>query len=66
MTTARGEDRISSDLDLLVTTPPEFDLFDKALLVKALDKELGAPVDIVPDDAHSPVVARARGEARAL
>jgi predicted nucleotidyltransferase len=42
---ARGEDRVGSDLDLLVTTPPEFDLFDKALLVHALEEALGAPVD---------------------
>ncbi|WP_369370863.1 helix-turn-helix domain-containing protein [Promicromonospora sp. Populi] len=60
---ARGEDTESSDVDLLVTTPPDFDIFDKALLVEALEEALGAPVDVVPDDARGPAVARAVAEA---
>lgn len=60
---SRGEDTAESDLDLLVTVPPDFDIFDKVLLVESLEKAFGAPVDVVPDDARGPIVARAREEA---
>lgn len=60
---ARGDDTEWSDVDLLVTAPPEFDIFDKVLLVEALEEVLGAHVDVVPDDARSPVVERAVNEA---
>lgn len=59
---ARGEDTEDSDLDLLVTVPADFDIFDKALLVDALEHALGAPVDVVPDHARGPAAARARAE----
>ncbi|WP_423462506.1 helix-turn-helix domain-containing protein [Promicromonospora sp. MS192] len=60
---ARGEDTERSDVDLLVTVPADFDIFDKALLSEALEDVVGVPVDVVPDDARGPVVARARAEA---
>jgi predicted nucleotidyltransferase len=60
---ARGEDTAESDVDLLVTTPPDFDIFDKAMLAEALEETLGVHVDVVPDDARGPAVARAVAEA---
>jgi uncharacterized protein len=60
---ARGDDTEASDLDLLVETPKDFDIFDKALLTEALEDVLGAPVDVVPDDARGPAAARAAVEA---
>lgn len=60
---ARGEDTEASDIDLLVTTPPDFDIFDKVLLTEELEEVLGVPVDVVPDDARGSVVVRALGEA---
>lgn len=60
---ARGEDTEESDVDLLVTTPPDFDIFDKVMLVEALEEALGVHVDVVPDDAQGPTVARAVAEA---
>jgi predicted nucleotidyltransferase len=60
---ARGEDTEESDVDLLVTTPPDFDIFDKAMLAEALEEALGVHVDVVPDDAHGPAAARAAAEA---
>lgn len=60
---ARGEDTADSDVDLLVTTSPDFDIFDKALLTEALEEALGVQVDVVPDDARGPAVARAVAEA---
>jgi predicted nucleotidyltransferase/DNA-binding XRE family transcriptional regulator len=60
---ARGEDTPESDLDLLVTVPEAFDIFDKAMLVEDLQNALGARVDVVPDHARGPVAERARKEA---
>lgn len=60
---ARGEDTEESDVDLLVTTPPDFDIFDKVMLSEALEDALGVHVDVVPDDARGPAVARAVAEA---
>jgi predicted nucleotidyltransferase len=60
---ARGEDTEASDIDLLVTTPPDFDIFDKAMLTEALEEALGVQVDVVPDDARGPAAARAAAEA---
>jgi predicted nucleotidyltransferase len=60
---ARGEDTEESDVDLLITTPPGFDIFDKAMLAEALEDALGVHVDVVPDDARGPAVARAVAEA---
>lgn len=60
---ARGEDTEESAIDLLVTTPPDFDIFDKALLTESLEEALGVQVDVVPDDARGPAVARAVAEA---
>lgn len=60
---SRGEDTEQSDLDLLVTVPDEFDIFDKVLLIEELQEVLGASVDVVPDHARGPVAERARNEA---
>lgn len=60
---ARGEDTEASDIDLLVTTPPGFDIFDKALLTEALEEVLGVHVDVVPDDAPGPAAAHAVAKA---
>jgi predicted nucleotidyltransferase len=60
---ARGEDTEASDIDLLVTAPPGFDIFDKAELTEALEEVLGVPVDVVPDCARGPAAARAATEA---
>lgn len=60
---ARGEDTEQSDVDLLVTTPADFDIFDKVMLTEALEEVLGVHVDVVPDDAHGPAAARASAEA---
>lgn len=60
---ARGEDSESSDLDLLLTLPEGFDIFDKAYLEEELERLLGVRVDVIPDDARSPAVERAAAEA---
>lgn len=60
---ARGEDTVDSDIDLLVTTPPDFDIFDKILLTESLEAALGVHVDVVPDDARGPAAASAVAEA---
>ncbi|MFD6138698.1 helix-turn-helix domain-containing protein [Promicromonospora sp. NPDC060271] len=60
---ARGEDTEESDVDLLVTTPADFDIFDKVMLTEALEEVLGVHVDVVPDDARGATVARATAEA---
>jgi predicted nucleotidyltransferase/DNA-binding XRE family transcriptional regulator len=56
---ARGEDRVDSDLDLLVDLPPDIGLFDLARIREALTEIVGAPVDIVPATDLKPDV-RAR------
>ncbi len=60
---SRGEDTVDSDLDLLVSAPADFDIFDKVLLVEALEEALGTHVDVVPDTARGPVAEKARAEA---
>jgi hypothetical protein len=60
---ARGEDTEASDIDLLVTAPPRFDIFDEAQLTEALEEALGVQVDVVPDDERGPAAARAAIEA---
>ncbi|HVA61511.1 MAG TPA: helix-turn-helix domain-containing protein [Mycobacteriales bacterium] len=45
---ARGEERINSDLDLLVEFPTEFSLFQMGRLASELEAVLGARVDLVP------------------
>jgi uncharacterized protein len=45
---ARGEDRADSDVDLLVTLPPDVGLFELGRLAAELQELLGARVDLVP------------------
>lgn len=60
---ARQEDSESSDLDLLLTIPPGFDVFDMAYLEQEIEVLVGFPVDVVPDDAPGPVLEQALAEA---
>lgn len=52
--TARGEDRPDSDIDLLVHLDQGVGLIGLARLQRELEKILGAPVDLVPDDGLKP------------
>jgi predicted nucleotidyltransferase/DNA-binding XRE family transcriptional regulator len=64
---ARGEDRVDSDLDLLVDLPSDIGLFDLARIREALTEIVGAPVDIVPaTDLKPDVRARIQRELVAL
>lgn len=57
--TARGEDRPDSDIDLLVHLDRRVGLIGLARLQHALEEILGAPVDLVPDDGLKPDVRAA-------
>ena len=57
--TARGEDRPDSDIDLLVHLEQGVGLIGLARLQRELEKLLGAPVDLVPDDGLKPEVRAA-------
>ena len=57
--TARGEDRPDSDIDLLVHLGSGVGLFGLARLRRDLERLLGAPVDVVPDDGLKPEVRAA-------
>jgi predicted nucleotidyltransferase/DNA-binding XRE family transcriptional regulator len=57
--TARGEDRPDSDIDLLVHLEKGVGLIGLARLQRELEKILGAPVDLVPDDGLKPEVRAA-------
>lgn len=48
--TARGDDREDSDLDLLVDFAPGTDLIDMANIKAELEAVLGASVDLIPRD----------------
>jgi len=54
--TARGEDRPDSDIDLLVHLEPEVGLLGLARLQRDLERVLDAPVDVIPDDGLKPEV----------
>ena len=45
---ARGEDRIDSDVDLLVSLPSGMGLFGRARLQERLEQILDAPVELIP------------------
>lgn len=45
--TARGDDRVDSDVDLLVQPPADADLFDMIRLEEAFETILGRDVDLV-------------------
>jgi predicted nucleotidyltransferase/DNA-binding XRE family transcriptional regulator len=57
--TARGEDRPDSDIDLLVHLDRPVGLIGLARLQHELEEMLGAPVDLVPDDGLKPDVRAA-------
>jgi predicted nucleotidyltransferase len=46
---ARGEDHLSSDVDLLVSLEPDRTLFDVGALAYDLAELLGCPVDVVTE-----------------
>jgi predicted nucleotidyltransferase/DNA-binding XRE family transcriptional regulator len=46
----RGTDTASSDIDLLVGTGPDVDLFDLGAFVAAVEEMTGFPVDVLTDD----------------
>ncbi len=60
---ARGEDEPGSDLDLLVTFPPEADIITLLTLQEELSNALTVPVDLVSAGSSGPVLDRARADA---
>ena len=57
--TARGEDRPDSDIDLLVHLDHGVGLIGLARRRRELEQLLDAPVDLVPDDGLKPEVRAA-------
>jgi uncharacterized protein len=57
--TARGDDRPDSDIDLLVHLEPDVGLLGLARLQRDLEEVLEGPVDLVPDDGLKPEVRAA-------
>jgi uncharacterized protein len=57
--TARGEDRPDSDIDLLVHLDRRLGLIGLARLQHELEDILGVPVDLIPDDGLKPDVRAA-------
>jgi predicted nucleotidyltransferase len=57
--TARGDDRPDSDIDLLVHLGPDVGLFGLGRLEGALESLLSARVDVIPDDGLKPAVGAA-------
>lgn len=51
---ARGEEKVSSDIDVLVRFDDEADLFDFVGLSIFLEEKLGREVDVVPHDTVRP------------
>lgn len=60
---ARGEDEPGSDLDLLVTFPPDADIITLLTLQEELSNALTIPVDLVSAGSSGPVLDRAGAEA---
>ena len=46
---ARGEARLNSDIDILITTPPAMSLFSYMDFKEQLEEELGRTVDVVSE-----------------
>lgn len=64
---ARGQQKETSDLDLLVDLEPHRDLFDLIELKQELEKTLQRRVDVVTEAGLSPYIrAKVLEEARAL
>jgi uncharacterized protein len=53
---ARGDETATSDVDLLFHAEPALDLFAVAELQLEVERILGVPVDVVPDDSVKPGV----------
>jgi predicted nucleotidyltransferase len=53
---ARGEQRRTSDIDLLVDLPRHFSLLDLAGLKIDLEAAVGRKVDVVPSDSIKPAL----------
>lgn len=64
--TARGEDDLDSDLDLIVTLPDGTGLMALARLIRELEEVTGVPVEVIDGRSDGPVMDRARAEAIAL
>lgn len=60
---ARREDGPTSDVDLLVTFPPDADIVTLLALEEDLSDLLTVPVDVVSARSSGPVLARALAEA---
>lgn len=61
--TASGTDGPGSDLDLLITFPPDADIVTLLTLEERLSDLLTVPVDVVSSASSGPLVDRARREA---
>ncbi|WGW11309.1 nucleotidyltransferase domain-containing protein [Saxibacter everestensis] len=62
--TARGDDRPGSDLDIMATFPPGFDLFDLMAVEADIEARLGIHVDVVSEDHRTPyALAEAKADA---
>lgn len=57
--TARGDDRPDSDIDLLVHLDHQLGLIGLARIQHEMEDILGVPVDLVPDDGLKPDVRAA-------
>ncbi len=64
--TARGDDRPGSDLDLLVTFGPDASLFDQVGLAQDIEDLLGIRVDVVSEGGLGRDHDEIRAQARAL
>jgi hypothetical protein len=65
--TARGQARANSDLDLLVEFEPGRTLLDHIGLIQELEEKLGCKVDVVTENAlHRQIRARVVAQAIAL
>lgn len=60
---ARGDDNPGSDIDLLVTFPPEADIVTLLSLEEELADLLTVPVDVVSAGSSGRILDRARAEA---
>jgi predicted nucleotidyltransferase len=60
---ALGNDQPDSDLDLLVTFPPDADIVTLLTLEDELSELLTVPVDVVSAGSSGPMLERALAEA---
>lgn len=60
---ARGDDDVDSDIDMLVTFPPDADIVTLLTLEEDLSNLLTVPVDVVSSGSTGRVLDHARAEA---